>query len=254
MADIEHFGGDGDAVVMLHGFGADRQSFTGNLSKLIDDYSVWGIDLPSHGNAWNVSPAIDPTQGLEGIAQQSEKLLTLTGADTLHLIGHSLGGAIALLIAANNPLVKSLTLIAPAGLGQGVRPEFVDQFCSIDSEDAARTQLSQLVHDQRMISPMIAPMLVKQLAKESVSDNLRAIGELVSQPNDPMLNNALNTVSDSSMRKLVVWGKEDSVNPYKPQDQEQFNAEWHVIPGCGHLPHIEHRIRFDRAVFDLLKD
>ncbi len=74
--------------------------------------------------------------------------LEAAGLTRLHLIGHSLGAAVATELAGGGTLdVRSLTLMSPAGLGPKVNGDFVEGFLSAQKEAPLRAWLDVLVHD-----------------------------------------------------------------------------------------------------------
>lgn len=105
--------GEGAPIVLLHGFGADLNNWLFNLDALSAAAPVIAIDLPGHG-------ASDKDVGdgsLERLAGDVGRALDALGVDGAHLVGHSLGAAVAMRLALDQPCrVLSLTLISPAGL------------------------------------------------------------------------------------------------------------------------------------------
>lgn len=116
-------GDRGPLVLLLHGFGSDRMSWALQQTNLADVSSTCAIDLPAHGGSSN-----DVGDGtIEFFADEIASFLEIRNALPAHLIGHSLGGAIAIDLAHRRPdLVASLFLISPAGLGQAIDPGFLD--------------------------------------------------------------------------------------------------------------------------------
>ncbi|MGG6497050.1 UNVERIFIED_CONTAM: alpha/beta fold hydrolase, partial [Bacteroidetes bacterium 56_B9] len=83
------------------------------------------IELPSHGK----SPRLR-IPDFASLAAELRRALEQTGEEKVHLIGHSLGGALALALADTRPRqVESLTLIAPAGLGPDINGQVLSGIC-----------------------------------------------------------------------------------------------------------------------------
>jgi len=245
-----HFGGHGEPIVFIHGFGADSQTFAGNIANLESNFALYGIDLPGHGQAWASAPATS----VEAMADDVRSVLEQESIGAAHLVGHSLGAALALLLT-QSVSVKSLTLIAPMGLGEGVSEQFTAGFIQLSDKQSVLQHLQLLVNDPRMISPQIAPMVLAQLSRRGVKASLSQIGKFITHETNASLYNAINAASaQPDLKKLVFWGKQDRINPHKPADRERFNADWHELSSCGHLPHIEHRIRFDRTLRTMLDE
>lgn len=112
----------GAPVVLLHGLGSCGDDWPLQVQALNDRRSVLTVDLPGHGR----STAPRGRAHIAGFAQAVLRLLEARGEPPLHLVGLSLGGAVALQIAADAPArVLSLTVVntfarfRPAGHGLG---------------------------------------------------------------------------------------------------------------------------------------
>ena len=113
---LELGSGEGAPVLLLHGFGADLNTWMFNQPVLAEGRRVLALDLPGHGGSRRDVGAGDGA----ALSQAVEGFLTALDLGPLHLVGHSMGGAIAVLLAARRPdLVRTLTLIAPAGSRPG---------------------------------------------------------------------------------------------------------------------------------------
>ena len=104
----------GDPVVLVHGFGGDKNSWLFVQQPLAEDRAVHALDLPGHG-------ASDKDVGDGSLATLADTVvgfLDALGIERAHLVGHSLGGAVVAAVAKAAPgKVASLTLLAPAGYG-----------------------------------------------------------------------------------------------------------------------------------------
>ncbi len=112
--------GDGPPVVLLHGLLDDSLTWRKVAPKLARRYTVIVPDLPGHGRS---GPASHGDYGSNGHAIALRGLLDALGYDRVALIGHSLGGSIALAFAFQNPdRMARLALISPGGFGRDVHP------------------------------------------------------------------------------------------------------------------------------------
>ena len=229
-------GGDGPDLVLIHGFGSDRLSWIGNSPALMQVARVHALDLPGHGES-----SVDVKDGIPaGLAGALLDALSLHGIAGAHLVGHSLGGGLALLMAAANPhLARSLSLIAPAGLGRGIDSDFLAGLPELQSLDAALTSLRRLVVRPELINRMTAQRLLTQLDRDGTRAAWRAIASgLVA--GEPALQAAALTVAAAPIPRLVIWGAGDSINRLDPDRLQDFGGETHVVEAAGHVPHIDH--------------
>src|SRR5437763_10923264 len=150
-------GGKGPKALLLHGFASDRLSWIANQPALEGVLSLASLDLLGHGES-----AMDVGDG--DVATLAERVAAAMDERKLlgvHLVGHSLGGAIALVLAATRPeLVASLVLIAPAGLGRQIDPVFLSEFPELSQPQEAQALLTRLVARPRLIGkPLISRAL-----------------------------------------------------------------------------------------------
>jgi pimeloyl-ACP methyl ester carboxylesterase len=111
--------GVGVPIVLLHALGSSRYSFEPIIPALARHFDVIAIDLPGFGDSEPFSASVEPTPAAlaAAVAEQLDHL----GVRSPHLVGNSLGGWVALELAAIHP-AASVTLLAPAGLWRGNTP------------------------------------------------------------------------------------------------------------------------------------
>lgn len=112
-------GSDGPLVVLLHGLGSRGDDWLFQVEALREGFRSLTIDLPGHGDS--PPPAGWPT--IADMAGQVSRIIEQTSGGAAHLVGLSLGGGVALQLAADRPArVRSLTIVnASATLGGGLR-------------------------------------------------------------------------------------------------------------------------------------
>ena len=246
-------GADDDVALLLHGFGADRLSWTANAPALAPRCTVVAADLPGHGTAFDVDATsfeailargVDAVDAL--VAERADRGL----GTRLHLVGHSLGGALAIVLAARPATpVASLVVAAPAGLGSGIDVDWLEGLVALDDEAAAVAHLTRLVADPRMISRRAATMLLAHLARPGVRDRLGALARDLDGL-EARVAPALEDVAARGVPRACVWGELDAVNPPDDARVAAFGGEDVRYERCGHLPQVERAGRFDRVVLE----
>ncbi len=96
------------AILLIHGAGVSARSWSLQLQNLGHELQVLAIDLPGHGESDPIEKAT-----LEGYADAARSLLAALGTGPVFVAGHSLGGAVAQVLAARHPeVVKGLALLS----------------------------------------------------------------------------------------------------------------------------------------------
>lgn len=232
---VKTLGGAGPDTVLIHGFGSDRLSWAGNSPALMTVSRVHALDLPGHGES---CPDVGDGS-VDALADRVAGALDQTGIGRAHLVGHSLGGAVALVLAEQHPeRVASLTLIAPAGLGQQLDRNLLERLPALDDAEDILALLRTLVARPALINKMTAQRVLGQLAREGARDALIAIASGLLASED-RIRSAAESVSARAVPRLVLWGAEDAIYPLDQARTEAFGGDLHQIPAAGHLPHIE---------------
>src|SRR5437667_210407 len=105
--------------------GDDLGNWLFNQQALAEKHVVYALDLPGHGES-----SKDVGAGtLDELAAVAAAFLETVGVQSAHLVGHSLGGAVALAMASSAPeRVRSLSLICSAGLGREINAGYIEGF------------------------------------------------------------------------------------------------------------------------------
>lgn len=111
--------GAGEPLVLLHGLGSSRHAWDPVAPALADRFEVLAVDLPGFGETPPLPDEVEPHPA--ALASTVASWLDDVGVAAPHVAGHSLGGWIALELAAIRP-VASVSLVAPAGLWRDETP------------------------------------------------------------------------------------------------------------------------------------
>ncbi len=111
-------GGGERAVVLLHGWGDTKEIWQATCAALSSHARVFAPDLPGHGG----SP-LDGAERMQQVAERVATFCTARGLTSFALVGHSMGGNVALELTLTHPqMVERLALVAPAALGTAMPP------------------------------------------------------------------------------------------------------------------------------------
>ncbi len=224
---------EGIPLVLLHGFGADQGGWR-NLAAQIKGVAIIGIDLPNHGKSGSST-----ISSLDDVAAAVVSRLNREGVKEFHLLGHSMGGATALAMAEMvSSRLKSLTLLAPAGLGADINGGFIDGLCRANSEASLRPWLSELFHDERLLSSSFVATAYKQLESVQKREGLRAMAKAL-MPDGTQATSKRTALEGLTVPTKVIWGNDDRIIPMKHAQGLPGRVALHVLKNVGHLSYIE---------------
>ncbi len=223
-------GGKGAPLLFLHGGGGAGVWFP-FFQKLADRYDVIMPEHPGFGRS-------DTPEWLDNVGDLANFYLDFIkqlGLRDIHLVGHSLGGWIAADLAVRNTsALRSLTLMAPAGI----------HVAGVPKGDIFLWTPEQLVRGL-VADPALAEMILKMTPDDAERQrqmkNMLMLAKVGWQPRfyNPDLRKWLHRIDRPT---LIVWGDSDMVipSPYGPAYRDLIpGSKLAVIQNCGHLPHIE---------------
>ncbi|MFO7995146.1 MAG: alpha/beta fold hydrolase [Marinobacter sp.] len=232
---------DGETIVLVHGFGANKDNWTRLARELTNDFNVYAIDLPGHGDS---SKALDLGYRFEDQVGHVSKILSALEIDEAHMMGNSMGGAITALYAATYPeQVRSAVLFDPAGIFEH-DSELVDLVMDGDNPliPAKEGDFKRLIDFALEKKPFV-PWPIYDVMEEKAIAN-REVNEVIftairDTGFEPDFRNAITRIEAPV---LVVWGKEDRVINYR--NAEVFvdripDARMVLLEGIGHAPMVE---------------
>ncbi len=235
--------GQGEPLLFLHGAaGAGR--WLPFMDMLAERYDVIVPEHPGFGSS--ETPEWLDTVG--DLAFFYLDLMEQFGLDGVHLVGTSIGGWIAAELAVKNvSRLKTLTLVAPAGIHvKGVRRG--DMFMWSPEET-----LQNLFHNQEIARAMPQPASDEEVMV--VLKNRLMTAKLGWSPrmHNPHLRKWLHRVQ---VPTLILWGDDDKLLPaeFGPAYRDLIpNSQLEIIPQCGHLPHVEKAQEFTNRVDSFIK-
>lgn len=259
------------AALYVHGLGGSSLNWTDLMHAMQPDVDGWAVDLGGFGYS---PPPRDGDMSPSGHARALVDLIAHLGLAPVHLFGNSMGGAVALQLAARRPdLVRSLTLISPAlpsltltkqnahlpviavpGVGERLVPKFIE---TTDPESRVRGTIDVTFADPSRVAP---ERLEEAAVETEVHDRLPYASEAFLRS----LRGLLRTYLDLGPQRpwklagrvtcptLVVYGRKDPLVDSRSAHRvtKHFrDAHVVVLPDSGHVAQMEHP-EFVRAAWE----
>lgn len=254
--------GQGEVLLLIHGMAGSSATWREILPRLAKNYRVIAPDLLGHGQS--AKPRTDYSLGAFAVGLRD--LLDELEVDAATIVGHSLGGGIAMQFLYQHPdYCRRLVLISSGGLGRDVG--WILRLLSAPGAE--------------LVMPVIAPGFVLR-AGDSVKSWLSSLG--LRSPRGAEIWNAYSSFSDSATREsflrtlrsvidyrgqsvsalnrlqlradlpaLAIWGEDDAIIPvdhaYAALEMRP-DCRLEVLPGVGHFAQVEAPER----VVDLIED
>ncbi len=234
--------GEGEPVVLVHGFGGDLNNWLFNIDALTDAGPVYALDLPGHGESEKKADG-----GLDGLADALAAFMDAAQIQSAHIAGHSLGGAVgAALALKDKSRVRSLILIDSAGLGADINSGYVDGFVAAESRRDLKPVLELLFADPGLVSRSMIDELMKYKRLDGVGEALSSLSKSVfagGRQTDVLADK----IAGLGVPVLVIWGAKDAIIPVAHANAVK-GATVEIIEAAGHMPQMEASARVNDLI------
>jgi pimeloyl-ACP methyl ester carboxylesterase len=252
--------GSGEPVVLLHGYNHHAEAWVRNIVPLASaGWRVIALDLPGFGR----SGVPRMKYSLSGYGRFLSGFLDTLEIDRAHLVGSSMGGAIALRTALDVPArVRTVTGVDAAGfftsvprawaiaahpVAQALMRPFLGQKRLLEWSH------SRAYYDSRISSAEQTDLMAEAFLQPGYKDHILGMAEsMLVAPDEELLWNALPGIKAPVM---IVWGRQDrtiSVRHAYAAAQRIPSSEIVIYDRCGHLPMYEKADEFNRDLVDFL--
>ncbi|RKE84125.1 alpha/beta fold hydrolase [Rhizobium sp. AG855] len=234
-AEVRHVASAKAPLVLLHGFGGIGALWAPVVSRLGPDIPLVVYDLPGHGQSL----------GAEGIGHAGVMAkvvladLDRRGVSSFHLCGHSMGGAIASLIALRAAdRVRSLTLLAPGGFGPEIHHEALRRYgLAVETSDLALA-LAALLAPGSMSGVTSLDRLADARRLPGATDRLMEILNSFLVETDGLTGQGtlpLSAFEALGVPTRLLWGTKDPILPVTQAKAIWPGADVMLIEGVGHM-------------------
>jgi len=253
-------------VLLLHGIGRSLDDWTDQTELLSAGYRVIALDLPGFGFSQRKPGAATPQALADGVA---ETLDALDEQRACHVIGNSLGGAVAMHLLARHPdRVATLTLVNSAGFGAEVTPLLrmlgvpgLGRYLATHSTPAGTRMMErQIFADTALATPARITHALSVAAQPGTGAFLYEIAThlgSVRGVRPQWRTDLLAAVAAHPRPTLLMWGDRDRILPVHHLHAARAHfpdAQVELFTGVGHVPQIERPAEFARIVTEFIEN
>jgi pimeloyl-ACP methyl ester carboxylesterase len=257
--------GSGPLVVLLHGIAASSATWEDVIRRLAGHHTVIAPDLLGHGNS--AKPPGDYSLG--AYANLLRDLLEALGHDRCTIVGHSLGGGVAMQFIYQFPeRCERLVLVAAGGLGREVHP--ILRAAALPGADVVLPWLR--FASARTIGALVKTMsrfglrastelgetwrnfiaLEEPAAQKAFLQTMRGVIDLGGQ----RFSATHRLYLAAELPTMVIWGDRDSLIPVahaRRAREAMPSSRIELFPDAGHYPHLDDPERFARVLLDFIR-
>jgi pimeloyl-ACP methyl ester carboxylesterase len=259
--------GSGPPVVLIHGVAGRAAQWDQTMLLLAEKHTVIAPDLLGHGES--AKPRGDYSLG--AFASGVRDLLIGLDIEGATVVGHSLGGGIAMQFAYQFPeRCQRLVLVSSGGLGQEVHP--VLRAATLPGSELV---LPLLAHEKLLEIASIVPRAFAKVGLRpgpDVTEMARGYASLstaegrsafihtvraVIDPTGQRINASDRLYLASKMPSLIVWGGHDRIIPVshaRPTHKAMPGSRLELFENAGHFPHLDDPLRFARVLLSFLDE
>ena len=231
----------GEPLLLIHGFGGNKDNFT-RIADELERYHLLIPDLLGFGDS---SKPMAADYRADAQAARLHELMQAKGvASNIHVGGNSMGGAISVAYAAKYPNeIKSLWLVDSAGFWSAGVPKSLES-ATLENNPLLINSKEDFynMYDFVMYKPPYIPKSVKAVFAQERLANKALESKILEQIVNDNVEERAKVIAEYNIPTLIVWGEEDNV--IKPETAELMvdiipHAQVIMMPEVGHVPMIE---------------
>lgn len=233
-AEVRHASSAKAPVVLLHGFGGIGSGWAPVVARLDPDLPLVVYDLPGHGASVDAGDVGHAGAMAKAILADLDR----RGLSSFHLCGHSMGGAVASLIALKaTDRVRSLTLLAPGGFGFEINHEALRRYGSAVAHDALTAGLAAMFAPGRPDSSGIERLADARRLPGATERLMEILHSFLVEADGRIGQGTLPLARFEALGipTRLLWGTEDPILPVAQARHVWENAEVTLIDGVGHM-------------------
>lgn len=253
--------GKGKPLLILPGVGLTAHNWRYNFPRYIKNFKVYCIDFPGYGK----SGVPDADYSIDFFTKEVKKFMDKKGLKKVYMLGHSLGGQVAINFTYRYPeRVEKLVLETATGIRQryGILedilvPWFVteDRFANAPFHNIREYTEINFYNMCDACEELFYYQVAYRLHKQGTEEFEKRNRAFTRGVRNIILTSVRDKATKITVPTLIIWGRNDNLDDVKNAyflNQQMPNARLFVIERCGHQPHLESPEIYDEAVINFL--
>ena len=245
--------GEGKPLIIMHGLFGTFLNWNNQIKALSNDYQVIAVDMRNHGK----SPHCDDID-YSLMASDIVELMSHLGLSKAHILGHSMGGKVAMQLALNHPdLIEKLIIVDIAPVQYSAHHDdvfkglFAIDLKNLKSRGEADQTLSEYVDDAAVRAFLLTNLYRTENKEFGWRMNLQALYDGY----DNISAAPAGTLYSQPVLFIKGANSDYMVPEYRDAVLKLFpNADYKVIKNAGHWPHAEKPAEFTKLIVEYLAD
>jgi len=250
--------GEGEPVILLHGFFYDSYLWAANMDVLAEEFKVYALDLWGFG--YSTREPMD--YGYQLYADQVLLFMDSLGIQRASLVGQSMGGGTAIMFCAKHrQRVNKLLLVDPGGMPNPLPltgkffnlPGIGELFLGLSTDAVRRKNLGDLwIHNKELLTESYFENVTRF---HKIKGTTEALLAMLRQKFFDTLSDEIHRLGQEDVPILIVWGREDKAIPLRcGQEMHRIlkGSRLEIIDDAGHVPNFERAEVFNQLALDFL--
>lgn len=223
--------GENAPVVLLHGFGGSHAVWGPIQNRLATETITLAYDLPGYGDSFDYEGAGSVKVATSAILADLEA----RGISSAHIVGHSMGGAVAALMAIFQPQrIASLTLLSPGGFGPEINQRLLQRYAAAQDEAELAASLEAMFGWFSAVPEGLAKEMLAMRQRPGYREKLIETAKAMARDGRQGMLPA-DKLAALTMPVSVVWGGLDNVLPARHAENLPSHYSRHLFPDLGHM-------------------
>jgi len=251
--------GEGEPVILLHGFFFDSMLWAANIDALAQHFKVYALDL--WGSGYSTREPLD--YGYPLFASQLLQFMDRLGIARASLVGQSMGAGTAIQFCVQQrQRVHKLVLVDAAGLPNSLPfgakifnlPGVGELFMGLKTDAVRKKGLGDaFLHNRALITDRFFESVTRA---QKIQDTTRVGMTIMRKQFFDKLSGEIQRLAQMEVPTLIVWGREDKSIPLRVgQELHRIlkGSRLEILDEAGHVPNVDRAEEFNRLAIDFLR-